>query len=169
MIEESDELIVRAARALSGMPPTKAGAVARVLMAVRANQARPLPFWKRAMRRFDETSVSAKAAGLLMAASLVIGFFARGTVGNTRDSFAGGSELSGTALQSIANMPAESRPVPVAVAVVVAVVLVVVVLVAVALVVAEAAFVLAAEVEVVVLVLEAAVVELEYVIQCNWD
>ena len=117
MIEESDELIVRAARALSGMPPTKAGAVARVLMAVRANQARPLPFWKRAMRRFDDTSVSAKAAGLLMAASLVIGFFARGTVSNTLDSFAGGSELSGTALQSIANMPAESRPVPVAVAV----------------------------------------------------
>jgi hypothetical protein len=119
MIDERDELIERAARALSALPPTKAGAVARVLMAVRANQARPLPFWKRAARRFEETSVSGKAMTLLMAASLVIGFFARPVVSDT---FVGifpeaAAGPSGTALQTVANLPAESRPVPVALAV----------------------------------------------------
>ena len=94
------------------MPPTKAGAVARVLMAVRANQARPLPLWTRVARRFEDTSVSAKAATLLMAASLVIGFFARGSVTEELVPFA--SDSTGTALQSVANVPAESRPVPVA-------------------------------------------------------
>lgn len=114
MIEERDELIEGAARALSAMPPTRAGAVARVLMAVRANQARPLPMWKRAARRFEDTSVSAKAVALLMAASLVIGFFARGTIAEDLIPLVGGSDALGVALQSVANVPTESRPVPVA-------------------------------------------------------
>lgn len=117
MIDESDELIERAARTLSAMPPVRAGAVARVLMAVRANQARPVPFWKRTALRFEETSVSGKAAALLMAASLVIGFFARGTVSDVLPSFGSESDLSGAQLQSVANVPAESRDVPVAMAV----------------------------------------------------
>lgn len=117
MIEESDELIERAARTLSAMPPVKAGAVARVLMAVRANQARPLPFWKRAARRFEETSVSGRAAALMMAASLVIGFFARGPVSDALVPFVAETDLSGAQLQSVSNVPAESRNVPVALAV----------------------------------------------------
>ena len=113
MIEESDELIERAVRTLSAMPPVRAGAVARVLMAVRANQARPLPFWKRAARRFEETSVSGRAAALMMAASLVIGFFARGPVTDALVPFTTETDLSGAQLQSVANVPAESRTVPV--------------------------------------------------------
>lgn len=117
MIDERDELIERAARALSAMPATRAGAVARVLMAVRANQARPLPIWKRAARRFEDTSVSAKAVAFLMAASLVIGFFARGTISEDLIPMMNGWDGPGVALQSVANVPTESRPVPVAVGV----------------------------------------------------
>lgn len=117
MIEERDELIERVARTLSAMPPTRAGAVARVLMAVRANQARPLPVWTRAARRFEDTSVSARAVAFLMAASLVIGFFARGTIAEDLLPQTGGPDASGVALQSVANVPSESRQVPVAVGV----------------------------------------------------
>ena len=114
MIEERDELIERAVRALSATPPVKAGAVARVLMAVRANQARPLPFWRRLAWRFEDTSVSARGAALLVAASLVIGFFARGTMSDDLMPFSRASDASGTTLQPVASTPAESRPVPVA-------------------------------------------------------
>jgi hypothetical protein len=115
MIEERDELIERAVRALSAAPPVRAGAVARVLMAVRANHARPLPVWRRAARWFDETSVSAKAVVSLVAASLVIGFVARGTMA-TDDAIVGGALPVGTTLQPVANVAGESRAVPVAMA-----------------------------------------------------
>lgn len=115
MIDESDEMIEKAARVLSAMPPVKAGAVARVLMAVRASQARPMPFWSRIARRMEETSVSAKAASLLVAASLLIGFVARGTVDDVAPfgGASGGAELS---LQPVANAAGDSRAVPVAMA-----------------------------------------------------
>jgi hypothetical protein len=117
MTDERDELIDRAARALSAMPPVRAGAVARVLMAVRANHARPQPFWRRVARRIEDTSFSARGAAVLVAASLVIGFFVRDTVGEDLLNFSSAPDVSGSALQPVANLPAESRPVPVAMAV----------------------------------------------------
>lgn len=81
MNDERDEIVDRAARAVSGLPPARAGAVARVLMAVRASNARSVPAWRRAAWWFDDASVSARAAGLLVAASLAIGFVVRGSVG----------------------------------------------------------------------------------------
>ena len=38
MIEERDEVIERAVKSLSSLPQVRGGAIARVLMAVRANQ-----------------------------------------------------------------------------------------------------------------------------------
>jgi hypothetical protein len=79
MNDERDEVIERAARTLSALPPVRAGAVARVLMAVRASKTRPVPLWRRASWWFEDASVSARTAGLLVAASLAIGFVLRGT------------------------------------------------------------------------------------------
>jgi hypothetical protein len=81
MIDERDETIERAARTLSALPAVRAGALARVVMAVRAHRARPVPAWRRALRWTEDTSVPARVAGLLVAASLVIGFVVRGTIG----------------------------------------------------------------------------------------
>lgn len=116
MIDESDEMIEQAARVLSAMPPARAGAIARVLMAVRANQARPLPLWRRVALRIEETSVSAKAASLLVAASLLIGFFARATVDGDSALLGGASSGIDVALQPVANVASENRPVAVAMA-----------------------------------------------------
>ncbi len=116
MIDESDEMIEKAARLLSAMPPARPGAVARVLMAVRANQARPLPFWRRALRRIDETSVSAKATSMLVAASLLIGFVARATVDGDVAPFGGTSAENAVSVQPVSNVAGESSPVPVAMA-----------------------------------------------------
>lgn len=114
MNDERDEVIDRAARALTAMPPVKAGAVARVLMAVRASKVRRVPVWKRAARWFEGSSVSAKAAGLLAAASLAIGFVIRGPVGG--DDFATvAQEPFSVAMQPVADGGAAMRPVPVAV------------------------------------------------------
>lgn len=85
MNDERDELIERAAQALSALPPVKAGAVARVLMATRAARARPVPPWRRAAWWLEDTAVSARVAGLLVAASLAIGFVLRGTVSRGED------------------------------------------------------------------------------------
>jgi hypothetical protein len=113
MIEERDELIERAVRALSPLPVVRGGAIARVLMAVRANQARPVPVWRRAARWVEHTSVSARAAGLLVAASLVIGFVARGTFGS--EEIVPVADNASLALQPAANGAGEARAVPVAV------------------------------------------------------
>ncbi|MDA1080161.1 MAG: isoamylase early set domain-containing protein [Gemmatimonadetes bacterium] len=113
MIEERDELVDRAARALSAMSPVKAGAVARVLMAVRASKVRPQPAWKRSVRWLEDASVSARAAGMLVAASLVVGFVLRGTVDVAGYSTQALSETP-VALQTISDAGAESRGVPVA-------------------------------------------------------
>jgi len=117
MNDERDELIDRAARVLATMPPVKAGATARVLMAVRANRARPLPLWRRATRRMEDTAVSMRVAGLLVAASLTIGFFARGTVDGNVAPLVGALGDADITLQPAGGVPPESRPVPVAMAV----------------------------------------------------
>lgn len=114
MNDERDEVIDRAARALSAMPPAKAGAVARVLMAVRASRVRPVPVWKRAVRWFESNSVSAKAAGLLAAASLAIGFVARGTVRDAEYATVTPEPVS-IAVQQVSDAGEAARPVPVAV------------------------------------------------------
>lgn len=116
MTDERDEVIDRVARALSAQPAVKAGAIARVLMAVRARQARPVPAWRRALDWVEETSVSARAAGILAAASLVIGFIARGSVGDAGAVTGFGGDAALIAMQPAANLSAEARPVPVAVA-----------------------------------------------------
>ncbi len=113
MIDERDETIERAARALSAMPPVRAGAVARVLMAVRASHAQRAPAWKRATWWIEDAAVSAKAAGLLAAASLAIGFVLRGTVGGG-DYAAPAGDAAPIAMQPVADAGAASRVVPVA-------------------------------------------------------
>jgi hypothetical protein len=113
MIEERDEVIERAVKAISALPPVRSGAVARIVMAARANAARPVPVWRRAARWVEHTSVSARAASLLVAASLVIGFIARGTFG--AEEYTPVSLASGPAVQPVAN--ADVRTVPVAVGV----------------------------------------------------
>lgn len=116
MTDERDEVIDRVARALAAQPAVKAGAIARVLMAVRARQARPVPVWRRALNWMEEASVSARAAGVLAAASLVIGFVARGSMGEAGSLAPFGGETATIAMQPAANVSAEARPVPVAVA-----------------------------------------------------
>lgn len=77
MTEVRDEMIDRVARSLAATPPVRQGAVARVLMAVRAAQVRPAPAWKRAIWWLEDTAVSARATALMAAASLAIGFVAQ--------------------------------------------------------------------------------------------
>lgn len=114
MTDERDEVIEQAARTLSALSPARAGTVARVLMAVRAHRARPTPVWRRAARWVEDTSVPAKVAGLLVAASLVIGFVARGTFGTSGTAFtAPGAPV---AMEPAANAGFEARAVPVALA-----------------------------------------------------
>lgn len=112
MIDERDEVIDRAARALSPLPPIRAGAVARVLLAVRASQARPRPVWTRAARWLEDTSVSLRAAGLLAAASLAIGFALRGPADGT-DELMSATEGATIPVQPAADAGAASRAVPV--------------------------------------------------------
>jgi hypothetical protein len=112
MIDERDELIERAVRALSPLPQVRGGAIARVIMAVRANQARPVPMWRRAARWVEHTSVSARAASLLVAASLVIGFVARGTLAT--EEFVPVADGVQLAMEPAA-ATAEARAIPVAV------------------------------------------------------
>jgi hypothetical protein len=113
MIEERDELIERAVRALSPLPPVKAGAVARVLMAVRANRLRPKPLWRRlfALNWMDGSAVPVQVTGLLVAASLIIGVVAQRTFGGDEE-FAPADSGNQVALQPV-NLSAE-RGVPVA-------------------------------------------------------
>jgi hypothetical protein len=113
MIEERDELIERAVRALSPLPPVRAGAVARVLMAVRANRLRPKPFWRRllALNWIERNQVPVQVTGLLAAASLIVGVVLNRTFGGNDELAASGSG-SQVALQPV-NISAE-RGVPVA-------------------------------------------------------
>lgn len=113
MNDERDELIERAVDVLSVIPPVKAGAVARVLMAVRAAGARRIPLWRRASWWAEDTSVSARAAGMLIAASLAIGFVLRGSVADQ-----GAAPFTpmgaGVPMQAAADRGAEARIMPVA-------------------------------------------------------
>lgn len=113
MIEERDDLIERAVRALSPLPPVKAGAVARVLMAVRANRLRPKPFWRRVLAHnwIERNQVPVQVTGLLAAASLLVGVVLNRTFGGNEEIASVGSG-SQVALQP-ASLMAE-RGVPVA-------------------------------------------------------
>jgi len=79
-LEVHDELIDRAARALAVLAPVNALATARIVSAVRARRSHRTPVWRRAAGWLTDTSVSARAAGLLAAASLVLGFVVRGAM-----------------------------------------------------------------------------------------
>ena len=114
MNDERDEVIDRAARSLAVMPAVNTGSVARVLMAVRASRVRPIPMWNRAARWFEDSAVSAKAAGFLAAASLTIGFVLRGTVGGG-DFTSVAPEQFSIAMQPVSDGGAAARSVPVAV------------------------------------------------------
>ncbi len=111
MDDERDALIERVVGALSPLPQPRSAAVARVLMAVRARRAQPVSRVRRAIWWAEDTAVSAKAAGLLVAASLTIGFVARGTM--TEQATFGGAESASIEMQPVANV---SSAVPVAMA-----------------------------------------------------
>lgn len=113
MSDERDEVIERAVRALSAIPTVRPGVIARTLMAVRAARTRRVPLWRRASWWAEDTAVSARAAGLLIAASLAIGFVMRGSVSDTGDVAAvpAGPDVP---MQSAANRGAEARLMPVA-------------------------------------------------------
>ncbi|HVZ49971.1 MAG TPA: isoamylase early set domain-containing protein [Gemmatimonadaceae bacterium] len=113
MNDERDELIDRVVETLAEAPPVRSGAVARVLMAVRAAGARRVPFWRRAAWWAEDTNVSARAAGLLIAASLAVGFVMRGSVSDLGDA-PSTPVATDIPLQSAANRGAESRMMPVA-------------------------------------------------------
>jgi hypothetical protein len=113
MTEERDELIERAIRALSPLPPVRAGAVARVLMAVRANRLRPKPLWRRLVgfNWMERNMVPVQVTGLLVAASLVIGVVAQRTFGGDEIAPIG----SGTSVTlTPVNASADRQGVPVA-------------------------------------------------------
>ncbi|MBM4192836.1 MAG: hypothetical protein FJ202_00450 [Gemmatimonadetes bacterium] len=112
MNDERDEMIERAARVLRTPPQVRSGTVARVLMAVRARHARPASRWQRALWWVADTSISARGAAVLAAASLAIGFVARGTVATSEPIVvASGPSIE---LQPVADGDAAERPVPVA-------------------------------------------------------
>ncbi|MDQ8164483.1 MAG: isoamylase early set domain-containing protein [Gemmatimonadota bacterium] len=111
MDDERDEVIARVVGALSPFPQPRSAAVARVLMAVRARRAQPVSRLRRAIWWAEDTAVSAKAAGLLAAASLAIGFVARGTM--TQQATFGGAESASIEMQPVASV---SSAVPVAMA-----------------------------------------------------
>ena len=73
-----------------------------------------MPVWRRAAHWVEDTSVSAKVAGLLIAASLVIGFVARGTFGTDGVAIPGSGDP--VVMEPAANAGAEARAVPVALA-----------------------------------------------------
>ena len=105
MIDETDELIERVARALAIMPPPNSLATARVVSAVRARRAQAPPFLARVVERLREPRLSVVSAGLLTAAALVMGFVTRGALRNLRSL---PEEMTTTAEQStpVAQTPA---------------------------------------------------------------
>lgn len=113
MNDERDELIERAVEALSAMPMVKPGMVARTLLAVRAAHTRPVPFWRRASWWAADTAVSARAAGLLIGASLAVGFVMRGSVTRTGE-VAVIPAAPDMPMQAAANRGGDAQPTPVA-------------------------------------------------------
>jgi AMP-activated protein kinase-like protein len=80
MIDERDQLIERAARALSPLPPANAQATARIVAAVRARRGLVLSPWTRAIEWMREPTLSLASASFLAAAALAVGFVTRGAL-----------------------------------------------------------------------------------------
>jgi hypothetical protein len=80
MIDETDELIQRAARPLKALPVTNPLATARIVAAVRARRAQAPSRLALLAQWMREPTLSAASAGFLAAAALVAGFVARGAV-----------------------------------------------------------------------------------------
>jgi hypothetical protein len=74
MIDERDELIERVAGALRPLPPMNAGAAAQILAVVRSRRARAPGRLTLALEWMRQPTFSVASAGVLAAASLVIGF-----------------------------------------------------------------------------------------------
>lgn len=114
MMDERDELIGRVAAALSATPPARPGAIARVLMAVRATRVRNrVSLWRRVGWWAEDTNVSARAAGVLVAASLAIGFLLRGSVDERGDAAFAPSGTN-VAMEPAADRGPDARTMPVA-------------------------------------------------------
>ncbi|MFI5312165.1 MAG: isoamylase early set domain-containing protein [Gemmatimonadales bacterium] len=79
-MEESDELIERAARALRTLPSPDPLATARILAAVRARRAKAPSRLGIVLEWMQEPSLSLASAGFLAAAALVVGFVTRGAI-----------------------------------------------------------------------------------------
>ena len=78
MIDETDELIQRAARALGALPASSAHATARIVAAVRARRLRAPSRITLVLEWMREPTLSVASAGFLAAATLVVGFVTRG-------------------------------------------------------------------------------------------
>jgi hypothetical protein len=85
-MDERDELIERAARALRTLPSPNPMATARIVAAVRARRAHAPSRLSHVLEWMREPSLSLASAGFLAAAALVVGFVARGAVEAINDS-----------------------------------------------------------------------------------
>ncbi len=92
---ERDELIERAAQALSTVPPRDAQAVSRVMAAVRAHKAQRPSRLALVIEWVRQPSLSVASAGALAAAALVLGFFSRGAFGKVGSDESARSTLEG--------------------------------------------------------------------------
>ena len=77
-IDETDELIQRAARALATLPASNAHATARIVAAVRARRQYAPSRISLVLQWIREPTLSVASAGFLAAATLVVGFVTRG-------------------------------------------------------------------------------------------
>jgi hypothetical protein len=84
-MDERDELIERAARALRTLPLPNPMATARIVAAVRARGTQAPSRLTLALEWMREPSLSFASAGFLAAAALVVGFVARGAIGAISD------------------------------------------------------------------------------------
>ena len=80
-MDDHDELIGRAARALKTLPAPNALATSRIVAAVRARRAHAPSRLAHALEWMREPTLSFASAGFLAAATLLIGFVARGAIG----------------------------------------------------------------------------------------
>lgn len=80
-MDERDELIERAVRALTTLPPANPLATARIVAAVRARAAQAPSRLTLVLEWMQEPTLSLASAGFLAAAALVIGFVTRGAIG----------------------------------------------------------------------------------------
>ena len=79
-LNEGDELIERASRALRTLPARNPLATARIVAAVRARRAQAPSRFTLLVEWMREPTLSAASAGFLAAAALVIGFVTRGAL-----------------------------------------------------------------------------------------